>query len=54
MHQLTEAEWRTIHNALAVYQCEFASTGQRQIIQRVMDKVRDNIAETENQQQPTK
>jgi hypothetical protein len=39
---LSEAEWRTIHNALAVYQCGFRQLPERTRIQALMDKVRDN------------
>jgi len=43
--ELNENEWRTIHNALAVYQCS-SFTGdhaQRKSIQQLMDKIRDNF-----------
>jgi hypothetical protein len=38
---LTEEEWRTIHNALAIYQCGYRQHDDRQRIQQLMDKVRD-------------
>ena len=38
---LTESEWRTIHNALSVYQVQ-ATARLKPILQELMDKVRDN------------
>ena len=49
--QLTDFEWRKIHNALAYYQCQVGSftdtlsdwaIAERKWIQQLMDKVRDN------------
>ena len=47
---LSEAEWRTIHNALSVYQSTFGSItntewaiAQRSKLQQLMDKIRDNF-----------
>lgn len=37
----SESEWRTIHNALAVFQCSTTEPERRKDIQRLMDKVRD-------------
>ncbi len=48
--QLTETEWRTIHNALSVYQNQggFVMEGPRKRLQQLMDKIRDNyIAPTD-------
>lgn len=39
--ELSEAEWRIVHNALAIYQCSFRHQHERQNIQRIMDTVRD-------------
>ena len=50
--ELTEREWRTIHNALAVYQAQTHLFGKsykinyeqkRAEIQCLMDKIRDNF-----------
>ncbi len=38
---LTESEWRTIHNALVVYQCTTRDATRRQQLQTLMDKIRD-------------
>lgn len=52
--KLTEHEWRTIHNALAIYQGQFGTISstpytikKREEIQRLMDKVRDNHIRTD-------
>jgi len=43
--QLTETEWRTIHNALSIYQIRERRFGQRRVdeIQQLMDKIRDKF-----------
>jgi ketopantoate reductase len=41
MIKLTEKEWRTIHNALAVFQCTTRDAQRRKEVQELMDKVRD-------------
>jgi len=40
---LTTQEWRTVHNALAVYQCSFREIQKRRELQLIMDKIRDNF-----------
>ena len=46
---LSTEEWRTIHNALSVYQCQIGSIhdtewaqNRRAQLQQLMDKIRDN------------
>ena len=46
----TTEEWRTIHNALSVYQCQFGSVALtdyaiKNRLQLLMDKIRDNCIE---------
>ena len=40
---LSEREWRTIHNALAIHQCGFRQQEDRQRVQVLMDTVRDRF-----------
>lgn len=55
---LTEEEWRTIHNALSVYQNQFGSVfltkyaiNKKQELQKLMDKVRDEYINEPNSSQ---
>lgn len=52
--QLTEREWRTVHNALSVFQSQYGTirdteyaAKRRKEIQELMDKVRDNFIRTD-------